>query len=102
MRLHEHEQRAWSPRDGTFQFANIPPGRYNLNVRPHGHAERARASSPSMPITVGNEDIDNVIVTTSLGAIARGVVVTDDGSVPTFRSDQVQIFPAADGNEHRR
>ena len=45
-----------------------------------------------MPITVGNDDIDNVIVTTSLGATARGVVVTDDGSVPPFRPDQVQIF----------
>ena len=27
-----------------------------------------------MPITVGNDDIDNVIVTTSVGATARGVV----------------------------
>ena len=46
-----------------------------------------------MPITVGNEDIDNVIVTTHVGAIARGVVVTDDGSPPPFRPEQVQLFP---------
>ena len=52
-----------------------------------------------MPITVGNDDIDNLMVTTSLGATARGVVVTDDGSAPPFRPDQVQIFSAADGSD---
>ena len=46
-----------------------------------------------MPLTVGNDDIDNLIVTTHVGAIARGVVVTDDGSPPPFRGEQVQIFP---------
>jgi hypothetical protein len=41
---------------------------------------------------VGNDDIDNLLVSTSVGAIARGVVLTDDGSVPSFRPDNVQIF----------
>jgi hypothetical protein len=78
--------------DGTFQFANVPPGRYNLQVRPGGMAN-ANSEFATLKVTVGNDDIDNLIVITSTGATARGVVMTDDGSVPTFRADQVSIFP---------
>ena len=46
----------------------------------------ANSEFATLPITVGNDDIDNLIVTTSVGATARGVVVTDDGSAPTFRA----------------
>ena len=45
-----------------------------------------------MPITISNDDVDNVVVTTYSGAVARGVVVTDDGSPPPFRAEQVQVF----------
>ncbi len=78
--------------DGTFQFANVPPGRYNLQVRPGGMPS-ANSEFATLKVTVGNDDIDNLIVTTSTGATARGVVTTDDGSVPTFRAGQVSIFP---------
>ena len=78
--------------DGSFQFANVAPGRYTLNLRPSGMATAA-SEMAAVNVTVGAEDIDNLMVTTSPGAIARGVVVTDDGSVPTFRPDQVSIFP---------
>ena len=78
--------------DGTFQFTNIPPGRYNLNVRPMNGMPNGAEEFAVVAVTVGNDDIDNLIVTTSLGATARGMVVTDDGSAPTFRPDQVQVF----------
>jgi hypothetical protein len=77
--------------DGTFQFANIAPGRYNLNVRPNG-MPGAGTEFAVMPVTVGNDDIDNLFITTSAGAVARGVIVTDDGSAPPFRAETVQIF----------
>jgi len=80
--------------DGTFQFTNVPPGRYNLQVRPSGMPS-ASSEFAVMKITVGNDDIDNVIIATSVGATARGVVLTDDGSVPSFRPDQVSIFPSS-------
>lgn len=78
--------------DGSFQFANVSPGRYNLNVRPM-NGQGTNEEFAVLPLTVGNDDLDNVMVTTSLGATAKGVVTTDDGSVPSFRPDQVQIFP---------
>jgi hypothetical protein len=77
--------------DGSFQFANIAPGRYNLNVRPRG-MPGATSEFAVLPVLVGNDDIDNLIVTTTIGATATGVIVTDDGSAPSFRPDTVQIF----------
>jgi hypothetical protein len=78
--------------DGTFQFANVAPGRYQLSVRPNGMAT-ASSEMATLPVVVSNDDIDNLIITTSTGAVARGVIVTEDGSVPTFKPDQVSIFP---------
>jgi hypothetical protein len=78
--------------DGTFQFVNVPPGRYNLNVRPQG-MPTATSEMAMMSVVVGNDDIDNLIVATAVGAVARGMVLTDDGSIPTFRPDQISIFP---------
>lgn len=78
-------------RDGTFQFANVAPGRYNLSVRPNS-LPNGGGEFASMPIVVGNDDIDNVMITTSVGATARGVIVTDDGSAPTFKPSQVTVF----------
>lgn len=78
-------------RDGAFQFANVAPGRYNLSVRPNS-LTTGGSEFASMPIVVGNDDIDNVMLTTSLGATARGVIVTDDGSAPTFKPSQVTVI----------
>jgi hypothetical protein len=78
--------------DGAFQFANVAPGRYNLSLRPSGMASSG-GEIATLPITVGNDDIDNVILASAVGAVARGVVMTDDGTVPSFRHDQVSIFP---------
>jgi len=76
--------------DGSFEFTNVPPGRYNLNLRPM-QMQDPTSEFGVLPITVGSDDIDNVVITTSLGAVARGVVVSDDGSPLTFRPEQLQV-----------
>jgi protocatechuate 3,4-dioxygenase beta subunit len=80
--------------DGAFQFTNVAPGRYNLNVRPMNMPGQT-GEFATMPITVGNEDIDGVLISTSLGATARGVIITDDATPPPFRFDQVQVFASS-------
>ena len=80
--------------DGEFQFVNVAPGRYHLNVRPMNMPGQT-SEFATMPLTVGNDDIDGLFITTSAGATARGVVITDDGSPPPFRFDQVQVFASA-------
>jgi protocatechuate 3,4-dioxygenase beta subunit len=79
--------------DGSFQFANVAPGRYNLQARPSGMPS-ANSEFAMLKVTVGNDDLDNLIVMTAAGSSARGVVMTDDGTAPSFRPDQVQIFPS--------
>ena len=76
--------------DGTFQFTNVPPGRYNLQLRPNG-MPTATSEIAMLPVNVGNEDIDNLLLVAAPAAIARGVVMTDDASAPAFRPDQVSI-----------
>ena len=78
--------------DGSFEFSSVPPGRYNIQMRAMGGMQNPNAEFAVMPITVSNDDIDNVIVTTNVGATARGVIVTDDGQAPPFRANQVQVF----------
>ena len=78
--------------DGTFQFANVPPGRYNIQLRPNGMTLTSTSEVAMMPVTVGNDDIDNLLIVTAPTATARGVILTDDGSAPTFRADQVSVF----------
>ena len=68
----EHEQRDGQARRRRSSSRTCAPGRYNLNVRPM-RMQDATSEFAVLPITVGNDDIDNVLVTTSLGAIARGV-----------------------------
>ncbi|MGH9219548.1 MAG: carboxypeptidase-like regulatory domain-containing protein, partial [Vicinamibacterales bacterium] len=80
--------------EGAFEFTNVAPGRYTINVRPMGMPGGA-SESARMPITVGSDDIDNVVITTSAGATARGMVLTDDGTPLPFRADQVQIFASS-------
>jgi hypothetical protein len=76
--------------DGSFEFTNVPPGRYHLNVRPM-QLQDASSEFAVLPITVGNDDIDNVVVTTAIGGVARGVVISDDGSPFGFRPEQLQV-----------
>lgn len=76
--------------DGSFALPNVAPGRYHLVVRPAGLPGEGREFA-NMPLTVGDEDIDNLVVVTSAGATARGVIVSDDGSLPAFRADAVQV-----------
>ena len=78
--------------DGSFEFANVAPGRYNLNIRNSGGMQNPNAEFAVMPITVGNDDIDGLLVATHVGAIARGMVTTDDGQPPPFKATQVQVF----------
>ena len=77
--------------DGAFQIPNVAPGRYILNIRPMGMPNPADEFA-ALPLTVGNDDIDNVMVSTSVGGSARGIVVTDTGEPPSFRPDQIQLF----------
>lgn len=71
--------------DGTFLLPGIAPGSYLLFVRPGGGGGRGFGAGigdgefARLPITVGMDDVRDLFVATAPGAVARGVVVTDQG-----------------------
>ena len=77
--------------DGAFQMANVAPGRYMLTVRPTGQSSSGDEYG-TLALTVGSEDVSDLLITTSVGSAVRGTVMSDDGSALTFRADQVQMF----------
>jgi hypothetical protein len=77
--------------DGTFQLLGVAPGTYNLSLRPRG-MPTPDAEFANVRITVGGDNLENVLLVTSRGAIARGIVTTDDGTVPAFRPEQISLF----------
>jgi carboxypeptidase family protein len=77
--------------DGTFQLNGLAPGTYNVVARPQG-MPAAESEFGQARVTVGSEDVDNILIVTGRGAIARGIVTTDDNTAPPFRPQLVSLF----------
>lgn len=77
--------------DGAFQMLGLAPGTYNLMLRPRGSLG-PEAEFATVRLTVGATDIDGLTLVTAPGAIARGVITTDEGSAPTVLPEQVSLM----------
>jgi Carboxypeptidase regulatory-like domain len=80
----------------------VAPGRYVLQSRTNpGPGGRGQMAAPRAPdssiefarqeITVGTEDVDNLVLVMQPGARLSGQVVTDTGEAPPFKADQIQV-----------
>lgn len=76
--------------DGTFQLTGLAPGNYTLTLRPRGMPS-ADSEFGSLRLTVGSTDIDNLMLMTAPGAVARGVVTTDEGIPPPVLPEQITL-----------
>jgi hypothetical protein len=76
--------------DGTFTILNVVPGDYVLNVmgRANGNAPPEVAS---LPLTVGNEDLAGVSITTTKGGTMKGTVVADNNAKIATTGIQVSV-----------
>jgi protocatechuate 3,4-dioxygenase beta subunit len=103
-------------KNGHFTLNGVAPGDYTLNARAtqvmtSGDGDRmvftmTRASGSgdgqsefgSVPLSVGGDDMENVIIVTSKGTTASGRVIYEGGSRPTSSSVRVSAAsPDADG-----
>jgi protocatechuate 3,4-dioxygenase beta subunit len=66
--------------DGTFIVTNLPPGRYVLNAISQPRTPDAAAESAAVPLTIGNEDIIGLRITTAPAATVSGTVVFEGTS----------------------
>ena len=81
--------------DGTFQITGVAAGHYAVFVMtatptstmPEPNVEFALAR-----VTVGGDDVENLLLMLSRGAIARGVIATDEGIAPPTRPQQAMVF----------
>jgi protocatechuate 3,4-dioxygenase beta subunit len=77
--------------DGSFQLSGVAAGSYNLTLRPRGDVN-ANTEFGQARIGVGAEDVDNVVIVTSRGATARGIVTTDENTPLPVRPQFVNIY----------
>jgi hypothetical protein len=77
--------------DGSFQVLGLSPGTYTIQVRPRG-TPTPDAEFANMRVTLGQDDLDNVTVVTSRGAMAYGVITTDENTPLPVRPQQVSLF----------
>jgi protocatechuate 3,4-dioxygenase beta subunit len=77
--------------DGTFQINGVAPGAYNLTLRPRNMPDPT-AEFGHVRVSVGNDNVDNILIVTSRGATARGTIVSDDGTALPVRPQQARIF----------
>ncbi len=62
---------AMSGPDGRFSAANVPPGDHSIEISPRPGEDE----SASVPITAGGQDITDLIITTTPGAIISGQII---------------------------
>ncbi len=91
--------------NGAFTISGVPPGSYTLVASSRGGGPMRQgppgsddaAEAATLPLTVGNEDMEGVLVTTSKGGRATGQVIIEGGVAnvaPT--AVRVSTFPVDD------
>ena len=66
---------------GTFTLTNVPPGEHFIDVRPTPRGGGSGTEFASVPLTVANENISGLRITTGPGATVKGRVVFE-GTAP--------------------
>ncbi|HEU4937247.1 MAG TPA: carboxypeptidase regulatory-like domain-containing protein [Vicinamibacterales bacterium] len=91
---------------GQFQMRNVPPGEYRLVFRQQQQnmvpfspdTPREPVEMASVPISVAGADVDNIMVTTSLGTTITGQVVFE-GVPPTGHVTNMRVFASPSNPE---
>jgi hypothetical protein len=89
--------------DGSFVFANVPPGEHFIDVRPTGLAATTVAGAAptpeefaSVPVTATGQDITGLVITTGPGATISGRLVFDGNAKPPQATTQpFRVMPGA-------
>lgn len=84
--------------DGRFMLRNVPQGTYTLQgfgvPPPGGRGPGNLAAMPFgwLPITVGDADLDGVVLKVSSGTVVRGRITLEDASVAPPAAREVHII----------
>ena len=85
--------------DGTFQFSNVTPGDYRLQVQhsPNSDGPMISTNAPnsefgSVAVTVSGQDVTGLSIVTSPGGTASGRIVFEGASKPPAAPTALNIF----------
>jgi hypothetical protein len=78
--------------DGSFQIGGVTAGSYSVMVMPREFNNAANAEFGQARVTVGTDNLENVLIVTSRGATLRGSIVTEDQQLLPVRPQQVNVF----------
>jgi hypothetical protein len=87
--------------DGSFEITGVAPGTYTLTVRPMNFNRDDDPEVGRTLISVAGEDVHDVWVVGSRPGMARGRIVSDDGSALPFQRGEVMINAMAPVMEDR-
>jgi len=78
--------------DGGFALVNVQPGEYSIEVRPQSRTINPNeAESASVPLTVANENITGLLITTGRGTTVSGRIIFDSKSAPPRGQNPLSI-----------
>jgi hypothetical protein len=83
---------AESTKDGEFKIENLPPGKYAVYLDSQTDSE---SFSEPVRFEISDQDIEGLLIKTSQGGTASGVVVIEGAHEPAVRANltKTQIFP---------
>jgi carboxypeptidase family protein len=82
--------------NGTFTLSNVPPGEHFVDIRPTPRGGGSGAEFASVPITVANENIAGLRITTGLGGTVKGRVVFEGTAPQTGGFGPLRVMAQAD------
>ena len=82
---------AMTAADGAFEVSGMTPGNYILQVFPRSFDGRM-SEFGRLRVTVGDDNLENVVVVMSRGAVLQGTITTDEGTPLPVAPQQVNVF----------
>jgi hypothetical protein len=82
--------------NGTFTLSNVPPGEHFIDVRPTPRGGGSGAEFASVPLTIANENIAGLRITTGPGATVRGRVVFEGTASRTGGLGPLRVMAQAE------
>src|SRR5262249_55986608 len=80
-------------RDGTFEFPNVAPGEYVVQVQKGRSQPSVEGEFASQIVTVNGTDVDDLVLQTSTGSQVSGRVTFGGGGPP--RPGAIELSPVA-------
>jgi hypothetical protein len=79
--------------DGSFELTGLAPGTYHLSVRPQNARPDDDVEVARATVSLAGEEVDGLLLVGARAAIARGHVMTDDGSPLPYSSMNLMVNP---------